>query len=174
MPHSQNECCSDSLLQLLAYHGFVSKPFLFDVAARRQACRICRSHLVAHVNVNLRPRLRTSTGAVANASDAEHKLAHLQDDVHAEEIINCFFVSCPGNTLVPPEGMLVKVYTRWDSPVLPAHCNSVVVRRSILADIAQLEAPSIGLELCNNTGSGFTGYHYDPICPWSSTNAIRC
>ena len=48
-------------------------------------------------------------------SDAEHNSAFLQHDVHAEEIINFFINAHSGDAMVPPEVLLVKVYTRWDS-----------------------------------------------------------
>jgi hypothetical protein len=161
--HNNNECCADSLLQLLAQSSFVSAHLFHDVSARRRACQLCRAHLVHHVNPQLHPQQRTSTGAIADASDAEHDAAYLQHGVHAEEIVDFFVRSFPGASSVPPEGVKLQVFTRWDSPTLPAEANSVIVGRQIWADAAELGEPSLILEMFNNSGNGFTGYHYDPI-----------
>ena len=91
--HGNNECCADSMLQLLARSNLVSSHFSHDVSARRRACQLCRSHLVHHVNPQLHPQQRTSTGSIANVTDAEHEAAYLQHDVHAEEITEFFVIS---------------------------------------------------------------------------------
>ena len=116
-----------------------------------------------HEKPQLHPRQRTSTGSIANVSDAEHEAAYLQHDVHAEEITDFFVMSFPGASSIPPEGVKVQVFTRWDSPTLPAEANSVTVGREVWADAAELGEPSLVLEMFNNSGTGFTGYHYDPI-----------
>ena len=96
--HNNNECCSDSLLrcsdslfQTLARHGFISSHLEHDANARKQMCQAIRIHLVNHTDSELQPRMRTSTGAIADASDREHDSAFLQHDVHAEEIVNQIF-----------------------------------------------------------------------------------
>ena len=116
-----------------------------------------------HVNPQLHPQQRTSTGSIANVTDAEHEAAYLQHDVHAEEITEFFVTSFPGVSSIPPEGVRVQVFTRWDSPTLPAEANSVTVGREVWADAAGLDEPEMVLEMFNNSGTGFTGYHYDPI-----------
>ena len=72
MVHGNNECCADSLLQLLALHKYANASLSFDCVARREACRACRAHLVNNVNEELHPKQRTDVGAVADVSDAEH------------------------------------------------------------------------------------------------------
>ena len=161
--HGNNECCADSLLQLLSHNGFASSLFMQNSDARRKACQALRAHLLHHSNPQLHPRQRTSTGEVADVSDAEHARAFLQHDVHAEEIITTFVEQFPGSLPIPPEGLLLRVYTRWDSPTLPVESNSLVVARNIMADVSGLAEPSVAMELYNNTGNGFTGYHYDPV-----------
>ena len=168
--HGNNECCADSLLQLLARQAFVGSHFANDVEARREACRLCRAHLVHHVNQQFHPKHRTATGAVADVSDAEHDAAYLQHDVHGRAIVDFFVEAFPGRASVPPGGLLVLAYTRWDSLCLPAESNSVVVGRSIWADAAGLAESSVKLEMYNNSGGGYTGYHYDPVFEVASTD----
>ena len=43
--HGENDCCADSLLQLLAYHGYVNAELSASVIARK-AATACRAHLV--------------------------------------------------------------------------------------------------------------------------------
>ena len=97
--HLTNECCPDSLLQLLARKGFVSQHFVGDVGARLRACRALRALLIQHSDAELRPRQRTSTGAVADVPDANHDRAFLQHDVHGEEIVAFFVRLYPGHSM---------------------------------------------------------------------------
>ncbi len=161
--HGNNECCADSLLQLLSRAGFVEGSLATDVSGRRKACSACRAHLINHENEQLHPKQRTSTGAVASVSDAEHDAAFLQHDVHAEAIVRFFVEMFSGVRPLPVEGLHIGVFTRWDSPMLPAENNSVFVCQTLLLENGQRAPPTIVLEMYNNTGSGFTGYHYDPI-----------
>jgi hypothetical protein len=161
--HGNNECFADSFLQLLAYNDYVDSRFYHDRAARKESCRACRDHLTQHENIQLRPKQRTDTGEIADASDAEHDQAFLQHDVHAEEIASFFVRRHPGKSQIPPEGLITRVFTRWDSQTLP--CNSVIVARELQANPAELDEPTIAIELFNDTVNGFTGCHYDPIFP---------
>ena len=117
--HGNNECCADSLLQLLAKNGYVRRSFFQDTRARQMACQAFRAHLVHHDDATLHPRQRTDTGAVVNVTDQEHNSAFLQHDVHANEMVDYFTQSYAGDAVIPPEGLILKVYTRWDSAAPP-------------------------------------------------------
>ena len=159
--HGNNECCADSLLQLLSSISMASPHLAYDIDARKLACSSCRKHLIHHSNENVRPRQRTETGAIADVSDKEHRRAFLQHDVHGEEIVNFFARTYPGTLCIPPEGLILQVYTRWDSAVLPV--SRIIVSRNDFADAAGLDEPTVLLEMFNNTGECYTGYHYDPV-----------
>ena len=88
LPYQCNACCADSLLQAMAFHGWVRQDLLTNRRAREIACRACRAHLVNHIDPRLHPRRRTHTGAVdLHATDEEHNGAYLQSDVHSESIV---------------------------------------------------------------------------------------
>ena len=150
-----NECLADSILQLLSFHGFVSATLLECRAERRRACAQCRNHLVTHVNSQLHPIVRTANGCEdRSASDDEHARAFLQHDNHAETIIR-FFLAQPYATgrAMSPCGMKIRVYTRWDSPTLdPDELARVIGRVGNSGD-------PVVLDLYNNTGNGYTGFH---------------
>ena len=57
-----NECCIDSLLQLLDSVRLVEAGLLQNGVRRREVCKRCRWHLVHHQEVSLRPRVRDSAG----------------------------------------------------------------------------------------------------------------
>jgi hypothetical protein len=77
--HGENDCCADSLLQLLAAHGFVPSVLSGNTgkASRRILCLACRQHLVQHEDERLHPRILAASGARAHAYQAEHNRAHL-------------------------------------------------------------------------------------------------
>ena len=60
----------------------------------------------------------TDLGAVADASDAEHDSAFLQHDVYAEAVMHFFLRHFGCARAFESRGVLVVVYTRWDSAVL--------------------------------------------------------
>ena len=161
--YDRNQCCADSLLQLLARRGFVVASFWDNTFSRRRACEACRQHLIHHSDPSLHPKERTSTGAVANVSDMDHDRAFLQHDVQGPEIIKFFVQTYPGARSLPAEGVIIRVYTRWDSPALPAESNSVIACRSAALAGNENPAPTVLFEMYNSTGNGFTGYHYDPV-----------
>ena len=86
--HGNNECCADSLLQLMAGYKFVPPEIgghmRYAVNKRREACAACRFYLVNHDNPQLQPRRRDESGAVADVSKEEHASAYLPHDVHGE------------------------------------------------------------------------------------------
>ena len=59
-----NNCCADSLLQLMAHRGLLHARLLHDAPARTNACRLLRETLVVHDDERLRPRLRTNLGTI--------------------------------------------------------------------------------------------------------------
>jgi hypothetical protein len=67
--HGHNECCADSLLQGMAWQGFVPREVggrgPEAVRLRREACAACRGFLTNHEDGRLHPRRRTDLGAIA-------------------------------------------------------------------------------------------------------------
>ena len=131
--HGQNECCADSILQLMAHHALVPtnlKTQMPDATrARQAACAECRRRLVTHPNWDLRPVCRTDTGTIANATDAEHAQAYLQHDIHGEEIVRFFLQHFQSDYVVEPSGIRIIVYTRFDSVHLDPASMALVFGR---------------------------------------------
>ena len=92
--HGENDCCADSLLQLLAAHRFVPTALLGNAGKkmRKVLCLQCRQHLVEHTNERLHPQILDAAGGRADAYQAEHNRAHLQHDLHAEAIVRFFLI----------------------------------------------------------------------------------
>ena len=162
--HGQNDCCSDSLLQLLAHYGYVLGDLKANALARQHACSACRAHLNDSADDRLWPCVRTDTGEVANVSDELHARAYLQSDVHGEAVVRYFLQEFPSARALEPQGIKLVVYTRFDSAVHDPEALAIVFGRTADAD-AQGVAEAQRLELFNNTGNGFTGVHYDLVYP---------
>ena len=158
--HGHNECCADSLLQLLAVRGFLPRDTAGDSrrarAIRKEACRRCRAYLVSHEDERLRPRERTHLGAIADATDAEHNRAYLQHDVHAEPVVRFFLRHFNAEGLLEPRGIRVVVYTRWDSVELQPEALAVTFGRAASADGDGVRGAYV-FELFNSTGDNFVG-----------------
>jgi hypothetical protein len=128
--HGNNECCADSLLQILSSRRIVPERLLRNVAERRRACAACRAFLVDHSDARLHPQRRTDNGEVADASDAEHDSAFLEHHIHSEPVVLFFLHYFHSEWPIEPEGLTVMAYTRWDSEVLPAcETNAVTFGR---------------------------------------------
>jgi hypothetical protein len=80
--HGQNDCCADSLLQLLAAHGHVPQALQHDVNRRKTLCAANREHLKQHTDERLHPCVLTELGTRADAYQREHDRAYLQHDSH--------------------------------------------------------------------------------------------
>ena len=141
----------------------MSPQLAVDVAGRRAACRACRTFLNGHEDPQVRPRQRTATGAVAQVAEAVHRRAFLQHDLHAEPVMRFFLEHYGNGATLEPRGVLLTVFTRWDSAALPP--SAVVIGRSLGADAAGTAgvAPPLELEMYCNSGEACVGYHYDPI-----------
>ena len=150
--HGRNDCCADSLLQLLVDAGFLSN---LSEPARERACLRNREALCQHENAALRPRRRDP---VTNRVICEDGGAYLEHDVHAEPTINFFMEHLRDKVLrpLPEEGLRVNVYSRLDSAEIP-HSSIRVCRRSAAGDA------NVVLHMYNLTGGGISGYHYDPM-----------
>ena len=167
--HGENDCCADSLLQLLAAHGFVPAALLGNAGKgmRKSLCVQCRQHLVEHADERLHPQILDASGARAHAYQAEHNRAHLQHDLHAEAIVRFFLahanannteVTCP----LSPRGVRIVVYTRYDSLLVDPEELSLVFGREHGATAQGLEDP-VRLEMYNVSGNDHFGYHYKPV-----------
>ena len=60
--------------------------------------------------------------------------------------------------------MRIVVYTRLDSPILDLVASAMSFGMQ-MANAAGASLGPIDLEIYNNTGTGITGYHYDPVFP---------
>ena len=160
--YSTNACLADSLLQLLALHGFVDQAFKGDtyasVVKRRELCARARRSLVEHENELLHPALRDRLGNVMVASDEEHDRAYLEHDRHGEALVRFFLQDCQSPRLIEPRGVRIVVYTRFDSPNNDPHALAVTFGRTVDAS-----EPAVDFEMYNVTGSDTAGTHYDPV-----------
>ena len=161
--HANNECCADSLLQLLALRGYVVPQLATNIKKRRDACRACRAFLNAHEDPKVWPRVRTATGEIADVAEEHHRSAFLQHDLHAELVVRYFMEHHGNGASLEPCGLRLTVFTRWDSVALPP--ASMVFGRATGVD-ADAIPPPMEIELYSNTGDGCVGYHYDPM--WKS------
>jgi hypothetical protein len=159
-----NNCCADSLLQLLIWNGILSSGI--SKAEREAACAGNRSMLNASdPALGLRPRRRDAfSGSASCCSPEEDAGAFLQHDVHAGPTISFFmeWFKARGQKLrdLPDVGVQLQVRSRFDSEVLPPD-TCVVCQR----EVGCVEEPALLLQLYNLTGDGVSGSHYDPLFP---------
>jgi len=160
---ASNSCLADALLQLLLWHGVVSKPFFentrSDMKWRCDACLAVRAYLCRHADVTLHPRQRDHTGTVVHDANVEdHALAFLEHHRHGIPIIQFFLEFCGPPTDEARRGFRIVVYSRFDGDVVDPFMDAQVL---VVDDCVGL--PHIDLRLYNNTGNGISGFHYDPI-----------
>ena len=90
----ENACLADSLLQLLAAHGFLARDLCANTTMakkrRKDACQQARLFLVNHADPSLRPLLRDALGNALNAEPEEHARAFLEHDRHAMALTDFF------------------------------------------------------------------------------------
>ena len=140
---------ADSLLQLLIAQAVL--PADISEPEREAACEANRHALVHSDRPALRPR---------NLRGAEDPGAFLEHDRHAEATVD-FFLRWFGNRRLrhlPDEGIDLTVYSRVDSDALPA-----ARRRLCQSSGAGRGGPALQFYLYNTTGSGISGFHYDPL-----------
>ena len=159
--HFSNACLADSLLQTLAVKHILPRSLLEGTAAakarRSQACIDARQHLVDHEDYTLHPRVRDDNGVVVDFH-VDHDNAYLEHNTHSEALIMFFLDFFRPTHAIQPCGFKLVVYARFDSDVLPPDEHVFGVGE----EVPHREAPVV-LELYNNTGTGFTGFHYDPV-----------
>lgn len=158
-----NDCLADSLLQLLVRGGFLAECTWDE---RRMACAQNRRALVDGLE-DLRPRQRDS---FTNADLGPDPRAYLQHDVHAASTVR-FFMEWFGSRgkkrrELPAAGICLSVRSRFDSAVLP-------LARSVICAGRDAVGEPVEFALYNSTGSGTSGYHYDPVFRERSTAVIR-
>ena len=144
----RNDCCADSLLQLLIVHGIL--PEDISEPERDAACEANRFALVHGVGEN-RPR---------DLRGRDDPSAFLEHDRHAEPTVE-FFMRWFNQRLLrelPDEGIELTVYSRVDSPTLPPATRRICRRAGDGRDGLPLQ-----VHLFNTTGSGISGFHYDPL-----------
>ena len=160
--HANNDCFSDSLLQLLAYNGIVDPGLQSNTSRRKQLCKACRDHLLMHDDESVRPGVRLVTGQWADVSDSEHAAAFLEHDRHFQEALSFFIAELGEQMEIWPCGVRLVVFSRLDfEEGLPQELAVVVGRADFLND-SDL-GPPVELEMYNSTGAGVTGFHYDPV-----------
>jgi hypothetical protein len=160
----ENNCCADSLLQLLMWHGILSAAISKE--QRQEACAGNRSALnVSDPALGLRPRRRDAfSGSGLRCVLEEDAGAFLQHDVHTGPTI-CFFMEwfeARGQKLrdLPDAGIRWQVRSRFDSDVLPPDTGMVCERSG-----GHVEESALLFQLYNLTGDGISGSHYDPLFP---------
>ena len=140
---------ADSLLQLLIVLAVL--PADISDPERDAACEANRHALVHGGRPALRPR---------NLRGEDDPGAFLEHDRHAEATV-AFFLRWFANRRLrdlPDEGIELTVYSRVDSDALPA------ARRRICVNPGGGRAgPAVQFYLYNTTGSGISGFHYDPL-----------
>jgi len=152
-----NQCLADSLLQLLQREGVLVGNI--SDRERKEACAENRCRLIAHEDPDVRPRNRC---AATGTDRGEDPRAYLQHDVHAEPTIWFFleWFASKGKVLcdLPRGGIRLTVFSRFDS---------AIGGRSVV-QVCGREGPTgregvLRLNLYNLTGSGSSGFHYDPL-----------
>ena len=140
---------ADSLLQLLIAHGVLPGDI---VGVEREAACEANRHALVHSDLpGRRPR---------NLRGEEDPGAFLEHDRHAEATVAFFLRWFGGRCLrsLPDEGIELTVYSRVDSAALPA-----ARRRICQSPGAGRGGPALQFHLYNTTGSGISGFHYDPL-----------
>jgi len=152
-----SQCLADSLLQLLQREGVLAG----DISdpERKEACAENRRRLIAHEDPAVRPRNRC---AATGTDRGEDPRAYLQHDVHAEPTIWFFleWFALKGKVLcdLPRGGICLTVFSRFDSAIGGRAVVQVCGRER-----PQGRDGVLRLNLYNLTGSGNSGFHYDPL-----------
>jgi hypothetical protein len=152
----RNDCCADSLLQLLIEHGVLARTI--DAVQRNEACLANRNAL-CNGPAALRPR---------SYDGVEVWDAYLEVDRHAEAIVRFFLHRFKDEASdVPAAGFDIIVYTRFDTD----DGRRPPVRVRVCATPGSNGEP---LRLCmyNTSGGGIIGYHYDPM--WRDSLVDGC
>ena len=153
----RNDCCADSLLQLLIGHGVLNRTI--DDRSRDGACLANRNALWDGP-VELQPKAVDGTATWC---------AYLEVDRHAAPTVR-FFLDYFRDQIVhvPAAGFEIVVYTRFDTederrPPLK------------LRICAQAHGGGVPLRLCmyNSSGDGIYGCHYDPMFATAAPRADR-
>lgn len=149
-------CLSDSLCQVLQDAGFIEAPELESSLARQKFCQSYRTYVCGVEDEALRPRQRDGLGRALPVSEEEHARAFLEHRVHAAPFVE-YCVSMLGATTMPGK-LLLEVHSRFDSAFLPGDIMCVWEGD---VDQGQVEGR---IHVYNNTGDGWTGLHYEPMC----------
>ena len=142
----ENDCCADSLLQLLMHAGVLHSSI--TPGQRRAACFANRQALLRG---DLYPR---------NVHGRRDPGAFLEHDRHAQAIVEFFlgwFVERRG-VGIPDAGIELIVFSRFDSDQVPVACTRICARAGAEPDNGPLV-----LRMYNTTGVGISGFHYDPV-----------
>ena len=154
--YSANQCLADSLCQLLQRAGVLSNEI--SDRERVEACAENRRRLASHRDASVRPRDRC---AATGADRGEDPLAYLQHDVHAEPTVWFLldWFRAKGKLLqeLPRGGIRLTVFSRFDSVIGGRPVENICAR-----DVAEVEG-QLRLNLYCVSGSGPSGYHYDPL-----------
>jgi hypothetical protein len=145
----RNDCCADSLLQLLIEYGILEGAI--DASAREQACLANRNALWAGPDA-LQPKAFNGT---------PEWRAYLEVDRHAEATIRFFmdeYFRDKVQRAPPAAGFEIIVYTRFDTE----DGQRPPLRLRICARAGSSGGP-LRMHLYNKSGQGLLGYHYDPL-----------
>lgn len=168
--HQNNDCLTDSLLQLLVQHQILDGSNIRTRSLRKKACRQCRQHLIRHSDAKLRPCVLLSNGAKASVSQRTHDNAYLQHEIHGPAILR-FFLSHHSRTKYgcSLSQLSIKAYTRYTSELVPPATAALLLEPN---STTSAEAEGITLYLYCHTGNDLTGNHYDPMWKPQDVSAV--
>ncbi|CAE7344756.1 TTC28 [Symbiodinium sp. CCMP2592] len=126
-------------------------------SGRAAVCTACREFLIHHPDERWRPRSRTISGSICNASVEEHNAAYLQSHLHAAPAVQ-FMLENWGVDLQADQAIRLRVFTRFDHEQLQP--EELVLRE---AAGSEQEPRSIYLEVYCWSGNDVGGYHYDAL-----------
>ena len=143
-PWGQNDCLSDSLLQLMVHHSLLHP---LSECERRAACAAARD--------NLRNSLELSPQHRPQGSE------FLQENIHSKPLVKFFFAFFPDRQQTRNLPSVIRVVTHsvwnWDEQMCPPATTDVFV-----TDTLNPQAP-LEFHLYNTTHGGYSGLHFDPM-----------
>ena len=146
-PWGENNCLSDTMLQLLIHAGVLAKDI--QLVERQYACAHAR--LVLCNNVSLTPK--AENGVPDYTAFFEHAR-------HADPILRILyahFANRLGHIALPGAGLVMSIECRLDTPLAPADILHIGV------GLTETKGPAIDVKTFNWTGTGASGWHYDPL-----------
>ena len=151
--HGNNNCCSDSLIQILASASLIPAELVGRRIWRKELCVALRSSLCAQADEKLQPRWLDQNGVKSGTTIANHRRAFLQHGFHGQAAFRLIFEHVKAT--LPSRRIDLQVHCRFDSVALPS--SNTLLNEGLPGH------PEVILHMHNRTGSTATGTHYDPF-----------